>query len=283
MNEYIPPAPKRIIVCCDGTWQSSVTNTANIPSNVTRIARYLNKTGKDDQGREWQQVVYYDAGIGTGVSALEAKRQGGTGAGFVGNVIEAYNFIVLNYNEGDKIYCFGFSRGAYTARAVAGLVTDIGIVSPRDMQDFPALYQLYQAHTDSHGFRKSEAWREWVNGKTVYKPDDKRAEEYKYSPFAWEKRPHGAAPECTRWVEAIGVFDTVGSLGIPEVDGITGSLLSAAGWMFPSAEEKVGEKFGFHNVALSPCKSGMMDIMVVVWLLTSCCSHQACLPRHGTG
>jgi uncharacterized protein (DUF2235 family) len=130
MNEYIPPASKRIIVCCDGTWQSSVTNTANIPSNVTRIARYLNKTGKDDQGREWQQVVYYDAGIGTGVSAIEAKRQGGTGAGFVGNVIEAYNFIVLNYNEGDKIYCFGFSRGAYTARAVAGLVTDIGIVSP---------------------------------------------------------------------------------------------------------------------------------------------------------
>ena len=57
-----------------------------------------------------------------------------TGSGFVGNVIEAYNFIVLNYNPGDQIFCFGFSRGAYTARAVAWLVTDIGIVKPRDMQ-----------------------------------------------------------------------------------------------------------------------------------------------------
>ena len=53
------PAPKRIIICCDGTWQSSVTNMINIPSNVTRIARYLDKTAKDENGNLWQQVVYY--------------------------------------------------------------------------------------------------------------------------------------------------------------------------------------------------------------------------------
>jgi uncharacterized protein (DUF2235 family) len=133
-------ARKRIIICCNGTWQSSTTNKENIPSNVTRLTRYLLKMGRDDQKNDWQQLVYYDAGIGTGVHAMEAKRQGLTGSGFVGNVIEAYNFIVLNYNPGDKIFCFNFSRGAYTARAVAGLVTDIGIIQPRDMQDFPKLY-----------------------------------------------------------------------------------------------------------------------------------------------
>lgn len=53
------PAPKRIIICCDGTWQSSVTNMVNIPSNVTRIARYLDKSAKDSGGQLWQQVVYY--------------------------------------------------------------------------------------------------------------------------------------------------------------------------------------------------------------------------------
>lgn len=127
-------APKRIVICCDGTWQSSVTNVTNVPSNVTQIARYLLKAGKGKGDQVWQQVVYYDAGIGTGVSALEADIQGGTGTGFVGNVIEAYNFIVLNYNPGDQVFCVGFSRGAYTARAVAGLVTDIGIIKPRDMQ-----------------------------------------------------------------------------------------------------------------------------------------------------
>lgn len=130
----LKPSPKRIVICCDGTWQSSVTNVDNVPSNITRIARYLLKVGKDTKGEQWQQLVYYDAGIGTGASSVEAAREGMTGSGFVGNVIEAYNFIALNYNPGDQIFCFGFSRGAYTARAVAGLVTDIGIVKPRDMQ-----------------------------------------------------------------------------------------------------------------------------------------------------
>jgi hypothetical protein len=250
----IKPAPKRIIICCDGTWQSSVSNTTNVPSNITRLARYLTRTGKDKDGQQWEQLVYYDAGIGTGVSDLEAKRQGGTGSGFVGNVIEAYNFIVLNYNLGDQVFCFGFSRGAYTARSVAGLVTDIGIVRPRDMQDFPELYRLYQAHTDSHNFRKSKAWREWVEGKRLFDPAQRNVPvEWRRSPYAWEKRPHGAAPESTRWVEAVGVFDTVGSLGIPEIGGIAGMFAYFAGKFIPV------EDFGFHNVALSPCKSSCVS------------------------
>lgn len=243
-------APKRIVICCDGTWQSSVTNTTNIPSNITRIARYLSKVGRDDQGQDWQQLVFYDAGIGTGVGKLEADFQGGTGSGFVGNVIEAYNFIVLNYNPGDQIFCFGFSRGAYTARAVAGLVTDIGIIRPRDMQDFPDLYRLYQAHEDSHVFRKSATWREWVEGVRLFDPKTKGIPSaFKNLPSQWTKRPHYEAPESTRWVEAVGVFDTVGSLGIPKVDGLLDRIaVGIFGKLLPV------EKFGFHNVALSPCK-----------------------------
>ncbi|KAK4197955.1 hypothetical protein QBC40DRAFT_308631 [Triangularia verruculosa] len=226
----LTPAPKRIIICCDGTWQSSVTNTTNIPSNITRIARYLAKVGRDGEQpmKEWQQVVYYDAGIGTAVGMLESARQGNTGSGFVGNVIEAYNFIVNNYNLGDQIFCLGFSRGAYTARAVAGLVTDIGVIQPRDMQDFAELYNVYQAHSDNILFRKSKAWREWVEGKRHFDPNQKGLPKgWKQAPSAWEKRPHGAPPETTRWVEAVAVFDTVGSL-------------------------VTVEKFGFHNVTLSP-------------------------------
>lgn len=246
--------PKRIIICCDGTWQSSVSNVNNVPSNVTRLARYLTKVGRDNDGNEWEQLVFYDAGIGTGVSALEAKREGGTGSGFVGNVIEAYNFIVLNYSLGDQIFCIGFSRGAYTARAVAGLVTDIGVIQPRDMQDFPELYRLYQAHEDSHMFRKSATWREWIEGKPLFDPSQRNVPEgWKQSPFAWEKRPHVAAPEASRWVEAVGVFDTVGALGIPKIVGWKGAIANPV-------LELVGkrwipiEKAGFHNVGLSPCE-----------------------------
>jgi len=133
------PWPRRIVVCCDGTWQSSVTSEDNIPSNVTKLARHIKRIGTDNKGKNYHQLVYYDSGVGTGsLSGLEKTRQGGIGDGLAENVIEAYNFIVLNYQPGDEIFCFGFSRGAYTARAVAGLVGDIGVLEPADMQFSPS-------------------------------------------------------------------------------------------------------------------------------------------------
>lgn len=253
-----PAAYKRIIICCDGTWQSSVSNITNIPSNVTRLARYLAKSGLDDDGKECQQLVYYHAGIGTSGSAFDAFRDGSTGSGFVGNVIEAYNFIVLNYHPGDRIFCMGFSRGAYTARAVAGLVTDIGIIEPRDMQDFPELYHLYQAHNDCHMFRKSKAWREWIEGKRRAHPNPRTVpaawrEAGMEMSLEWEKRPHAAAPESSRWVEAVAVFDTVGSLGIPKIDGLAGVIANPVIRILGKLSMSV-EDAGFHNVGLSPCK-----------------------------
>ena len=161
---------------------------------------------------------------------------------------------MLNYNPGDQIFCIGFSRGAYTARAVAGLVTDIGVVRPRDMQDFPELYETYRAHTDSHLFRQTKAWREWAEGVRLFDPREVDVQEGEVVPeewkgteaVKWEKRPHGTPAESTRWVEAVAVFDTVGSLGVPEAEGVAGLLLRVFGRFLPC------EKFGFHNVALSP-------------------------------
>ncbi|KAH6961361.1 hypothetical protein HG530_005182 [Fusarium avenaceum] len=235
-------APKRIIICSDGTWQSSVSGLKNIPSNVTRIARSIARSGKDKDGKVWQQVVYYDAGIGTGdLGQAEANRQGGTGIGFVGNVIEAYNFIVLNYNLGDEIFCFGFSRGAYTARAVAGLVTDIGIVCPSDLQDFPDLYALYQKNPDGLKFRKSQAYMEWVNGV----PSKKQANGGSQIQSQWDSPPHHDAPEESRIIKVVGVFDTVGSLGIPDLPWTRFNL--------KFLEKAVGiSEPGFHNIHLSP-------------------------------
>ncbi|KXJ94960.1 hypothetical protein Micbo1qcDRAFT_230335 [Microdochium bolleyi] len=235
--------PKRLIVCCDGTWQSSVTGAKNIPSNVTRLARSIAREGLDKNGQVWQQLVHYDAGIGTGeLSKSEKDRQGGFGVGFTGNVISAYNFLVLNYSPGDKVYCFGFSRGAYTARAVAGLVNDIGILKPRDMQDFPDLFALYEDNKNSHGFRRSKAYREWVTGvKASQNPEQMTGR------TRWLKRPHESADEASRIVEVVGVFDTVGSLGVPRSSYYTVDLaLKYFGWRMGAT------KVGFHNVDLSP-------------------------------
>ena len=246
VDTSIPVAPKRLIVCCDGTWQSSVTGLKNIPSNVTRLARSLAHSGRDGD-KIWQQIVHYDAGIGTGdLSKSEKDRQGGFGIGFVGNVIEVYNFLVLNYSPGDQIFCFGFSRGAYTARAVAGLVNDIGIISPRDMQDFPDLYALYQKNEDSQGFRKSVAYREWVYG--VLSDDQPPTVQGGFQePPRYSKPPHRPALESSRVVQVVGVFDTVGSLGIPD--------LTWTQWNLKFLEKFAGiPNVGFHNVALSPCQ-----------------------------
>ncbi|ETS83897.1 hypothetical protein PFICI_05773 [Pestalotiopsis fici W106-1] len=233
--------PKRLVVCCDGTWQSSVSGLKNIPSNVTRLARSIADHGMDANGRVCEQIVYYDSGIGTGeLSKGEKDRQGGFGIGFVGNVIEAYNFIVLNYQPGDQIFCFGFSRGAYTARAVAGLINDVGVISPRALQDFPELYALYQKHEDAFTFRKSTAYREWAYG--VLSAEQPRGDQ---EPARYDKPPHGDAPESSRVVEVVGVFDTVGSLGIPD--------MMWTKWNLKFLEKVVGiPQVGFHNVALSP-------------------------------
>jgi uncharacterized protein (DUF2235 family) len=241
-----PSVSKRLIICCDGTWQSSVSGTKNVPSNITRLSRSFARVGFDTNGKVWQQIVHYDAGIGTGDLTREEKdRQGSFGIGFVGNVIEAYNFIVLNYAPGDQIFCFGFSRGAYTARAVAGLVNDIGVISLKDLQDFPDLYKLYQANKHSHGFRKSKAYREWVNG--IVEETDSEEVETDVQQAEYGKARHADAPESSRVVQVVGVFDTVGSLGVPHFSWAKYRPTRLEKWWFriPCV--------GFHNVALSPC------------------------------
>lgn len=242
----VEPVPKRLIVCCDGTWQSSVSGKRNIPSNVARLARTIAKAGQDHQGKKWQQIVYYDSGVGTGSLAwVEQARQGGTGDGLVVNVLEAYNFLVNNYAPGDQIFCFGFSRGAFTARAIAGLVTDIGIFKPWNMQSFAPLWAAYQKNTAKHDFRKTKQWFEFINGMRPMVPEDQQ--DLPYTRKAWEVGHKDAVNgdrlpvwEHSNVVEVVGVFDTVGSLGLADTR-----------FMNDVSSRK---KFEYLNVKLSPCK-----------------------------
>ncbi|KAL4926177.1 T6SS phospholipase effector Tle1-like catalytic domain-containing protein [Aspergillus undulatus] len=132
---------KRLIVCCDGTWQDATADSSEPPSNVTRISRSLSRTAVVEENgvqREIPQIVYYQKGVGTG---LGDKYFGGvTGVGLSANVRAAYGFLAENFTDGDKIYFFGFSRGAYTARAVAGLVCQWGLLTPRGMDNFSTVY-----------------------------------------------------------------------------------------------------------------------------------------------
>ncbi|CAG8264261.1 unnamed protein product [Penicillium salamii] len=211
----LPPIRKRIIICCDGTWQSAVSGKRNVPSNVTRLCRAMNSIGTDDDGNEWQQLVWYDSGIGTTSLALGEKIQGAIGQGLEGNIVEAYNFCVLNYNPGDQIMCFGFSRGAFTARAIAGLISDIGICNKHDLNRFPDLWKVYKKNKPGERFYCSDLWFEWMEGKADEKQGAK-GDEFKFSRLGqgdW-------AQEGSRNVEVVGVYDTVGSIGMPALFGM---------------------------------------------------------------
>ncbi|KAK7698665.1 hypothetical protein SLS64_012276 [Diaporthe eres] len=204
--------PKRIIICCDGTWQSATSGKKNVPSNVTRLARELDRVGVDADGKEWQQVVWYDSGVGT-TSLLGREAEGATGSGLENKVIDAYHFVALNWVPGDKVYCFGFSRGAFTARSIAGLISDIGICEPRMLQHFSELWGLYKANKEDR-FYGSAAYWDFMNG-TLEEPLPEDPG-YKGCNLKWKDKPKGDwASTCeSREMEMVGVYDTVRALGI---------------------------------------------------------------------
>ncbi|EPS35160.1 hypothetical protein H072_11575 [Dactylellina haptotyla CBS 200.50] len=189
---------KRIIICCDGTWFSADKGTDNMPSNVARISRMFaaeaEKEETNENGktviRSIPQIVYYQSGVGTGnVTWYDKVKQGSTGVGLDENVSTAYNFLCNNYSAGDDILLFGFSRGAYTARALSGLIIEAGILPPGAMVLFPKMLKAYKQRLKTPF--TGESWFE------------------KY------KDEYGHMYHDVK-IKFVGVWDTVGALGIPE-------------------------------------------------------------------
>src|SRR5712672_623954 len=132
--------PKNIILLSDGTGNSSAKL---FRTNIWRLFQALDLT---DPGK---QVAYYDNGVGTSSFKLFAILGGVFGFGLKRNVIDIYSFCCRNYQPGDRIYCFGFSRGAFTIRIVAGMIARQGLVkysgNEADLKRFAAdAYRLYR-------------------------------------------------------------------------------------------------------------------------------------------
>ncbi|CAH0021703.1 unnamed protein product [Clonostachys rhizophaga] len=130
---------KRIIVCADGTWLSSDQGSNSVPSNVAKIARAISKTGLDEKGNLVKQVVFYQSGLGSGDLPVQKAIYGAIGLGLDTDIIQLYDFISNNYEIGDELFFFGFSRGAFTVRSAAGIVSDVGVFSPVNMSRFPEM------------------------------------------------------------------------------------------------------------------------------------------------
>src|SRR3954468_6868331 len=110
---------KRLVLCCDGTWNKADVGTV---TNIEKISRCV-ETGSDESRPE--QIVQYIRGVGT--SYWADKLLGGwLGLGLTASILDAYRWLALNYSEGDQIFIFGFSRGAYMARSLGGMITKLG-------------------------------------------------------------------------------------------------------------------------------------------------------------
>ena len=197
---------KRLIVTCDGTWKDDEDPGRH--SNVAKIHRLIAR--EDAAGT--RQVKTYLPGVGTG-SRIEKILAGITGAGVTSNVLTGYNYLAQNYEPGDQIYVFGFSRGAYTARAIAGLIGDHGLLRQRSgfMQRLAGLVSLWQTFKHHH---RRHARDERARAETVEDARDDVS------------------------VECIGVWDTVGALGVPlRIDDL---------------DDVREDIFQFHNTRLGP-------------------------------
>jgi uncharacterized protein (DUF2235 family) len=205
---------RRLIVCCDGTWNWPDKRRE---TNVVRLVRAIRPTADTPGEAPISQIVHYHMGVGTG-NILDHWLGGGTGVGLSNNVKQCYGFLADNYRVGDEILLFGFSRGAYVARSVGGLLSLAGIVQKREMAWFIDVWDCY---TESPKVLSKDQKLELL---------DKVA-------------PNRHRPE-TIDIECIGVWDTVGALGIP------GTRLCVEAFGFHETKLGAGVRHAFQALAL---------------------------------
>ncbi len=207
---------KRLILCCDGTWNRADQqhNGTPCPTNVVKLAYRIAK--RDPQSVS--QIIFYDQGVGTG-NMIDRFTGGAFGDGVVDNIFDAYRFLVANFEPGDEIFLFGFSRGAFTVRSIAGMIRKCGILERSHVHLYVAALKLYH-DTGSH-------------------PDDADATMFRIAHSCG-----GAGPIP---IKCIGVWDTVGALGIP-LAGLRG--LTRQDYRFHDTELSGTVEFAFHALAI---------------------------------
>src|SRR5437588_213063 len=207
---------KRIAICADGTWnvrdQVDQKTKKRHPSNVTKVARAIVPCDK----RGIDQIVYYHDGVGTG-GGLDRLTGGAFGEGIESNIRDLYRFIVYNHDDDDELYFFGFSRGAFTVRTLAGFMNKVGLVQKDHDYFVPDLYECYE------------------KGEGPGSPTWDRI-------FRDVKIRRGCPP-----IRFIGVWDTVGALGAP---GLLGQLFNKNKYRYHDVTLNANIKNAYHALAI---------------------------------
>jgi len=189
---------KRIVILIDGTWneegKGNDTNIAKLDPNYKAAGRPLIKPFADNH---IEQKVFYHKGVGNDPDLLKHLLGGAIGIGLKQIVQNAYQDVVNNYEQGDEIYILGFSRGAYAARALAGMIDASGIQQAADQTTLDILWDHYRIDPAvRHGTKAASSG------------DRKTIESY--NEVAAQK-----SIDAQPRIKCVGVFDTVGSYGVP--------------------------------------------------------------------
>lgn len=218
---------KRLVIFCDGTWNRM---SAEHSTNVLMGAQLVLPVGEDGN----TQITYYDEGVGTSFLVnewLETRLAGAFGWGLLDKIEAAYRFLIFNFEPGDEVFIFGFSRGAYTARSLAGLIRKCGIVPRSQAKSIREIFSFYKdADTKPDSDEAQRRRMLWSPG-IVLKESDRQ----------W-RLDHGDNAEVVAAakpliIRYLGVWDTVGALGVPQ------HLLVNS--LFPT------DKYQFHDTELS--------------------------------
>ena len=177
---------KRIAISCDGTWNTPDQMDGNrpAPTNVVKLHNAI--AGKDEAGIV--QLKYYHPGVGTDPGWWSKLAGGGLGIGIDRNIMSAYRFLADKFEPGDAVYLFGFSRGAYTVRSLAGMIARCGIL-------------------DTSGLTEKETWSRI---ESIYRKGYRRGTPHRRAGWGFRSEPQKTE------IRFLGVWDTVGALGIPD-------------------------------------------------------------------
>ena len=211
---------KRLIVCSDGTWNRPDQRSGGAirPTNVVKVWRAIERFALG----EVRQVKFYDEGVGTEGNFIQRLIGGASGRGLNKNILDGYRFLMHTYEPGDEIFLFGFSRGAYTVRSLAGMLRNSGLLHKSNAERLRAAFDLY---------RREDA-----------PPDSAVATSFRDA-YAHEVD-----------IKFLGVWDTVGALGIPPLGlgrfiGILGRFLNRR-HEFHDVELSGSVKHGYHALAI---------------------------------
>ena len=243
-GETVNRRSKNIVLCSDGTGNLGGKGNG---TNVWRLYNSVDIHGHKENPQLKQQLSFYDDGIGTEDFKLWKILGGAFGWGLSRNIRQLYEFIVKNYAPGDDIYLFGFSRGAFTVRSLAGLITKCGILDRQKMANGKPKYgsssdvkkgvkEAYKAYRRDH-WRKSNILvrflRRFGIGRNIQ--------------AAATFRRENSLPDSK--IKCIGVWDTVDAIGVP-FDGLRWVLDKIFCIRFHSHDLSKDVEFGFHAMSI---------------------------------